>query len=45
MGAVAGAIGVVVLWMRARRVTAADEAAAEVAETEPVPGAAAIPAR
>ena len=45
MGAVAGAIGVVVLWMRARRSTAADEAAAAIAETEHAPGAAAIPAR
>jgi MFS family permease len=45
MGAVAGAIGVVVLWLRARRATAADEAAAALEETEPAPGAAAIPAR
>ena len=45
MGAVAGAIGVVVLWMRARRATAADEAAAAIAESEHAPGAAAIPAR
>jgi MFS family permease len=45
MGALAGAIGVVVLWMRARRATAADEAAAAIGETEPAPGGAAIPAR
>jgi MFS family permease len=44
-GAVAGVIGVVVLWLRARRSTRADAAAAELAETEPAPGAAAIPAR
>jgi predicted MFS family arabinose efflux permease len=44
-GAVAGAIGVVVLWMRARRSTRAEEAADAMPETERAPGAAAIPAR
>ncbi len=44
-GAVAGAIGVVVLWLRARRSTRAEEAAAAIPETEHAPGAAAIPAR
>ena len=45
MGALAGAIGVVVLWMRARRATAGRRAAAAIAESEHAPGAAAIPAR
>jgi len=42
MGAVAGAIGVVVLVLRDRRAVEADEADAE---SEPASGAAAIPAR
>jgi MFS family permease len=45
MGVVAGAIGVVVLWMRARRSTRDEEADAALPETEHAPGAAAIPAR
>ena len=45
MGAVAGAIGVVVLWMRARRVDPRRRGCRSDAESEHAPGAAAIPAR